>query len=56
MYFVDGMSFFKDLDKNMCLVDGCHPNDLGFYCMAVSIEKAIIQAFNNKRIRENEIQ
>ena len=56
VYFVDGMSFFKDLDKNMCLVDGCHPNDLGFYCMAVSIEKAIIQAFNNKRIRENEIQ
>ena len=37
--FVDGMEVFKEARKlgiaaDSCTVDGCHPNDLGFSCMA----------------------
>ncbi len=32
--FIDGREFFACLeDPNMGTVDGCHPTDLGFYCM-----------------------
>ncbi|MBQ3151440.1 MAG: hypothetical protein IJB86_09380 [Clostridia bacterium] len=34
VYFIDGKDFFGDTDREMCTVDGCHPNDLGFYRMA----------------------
>lgn len=30
VYFVDGASLFAD-NYDSCTVDGCHPNDLGFY-------------------------
>ncbi len=33
VYFIDGRRFFGK-DYNECTVDGCHPNDLGFYKMA----------------------
>lgn len=34
VYFIDGASFFADDERDACTVDGCHPNDLGFYRMA----------------------
>lgn len=39
--FVDGYTFFPQECKNDCTVDGCHPNDLGMYFMAVRIRRAL---------------
>ena len=39
--FVDGESLFAGLPRGECTVDGCHPNDLGFYGMANAIGEAI---------------
>ncbi len=36
LYFVDGASFYQSTDADYCTVDGCHPNDMGFYQMAVN--------------------
>lgn len=33
-YFVDGAGLFSGEEWDACTVDGCHPNDLGFYRMA----------------------
>lgn len=41
VYFIDGKEIFKLAGYRDCTVDGCHPNDLGFYCMAKAVEKAI---------------
>ena len=41
--FVDGLAFFDDEVRSACLVDGCHPNDLGFHFMAKGIGAAIRQ-------------
>ena len=35
--FIDGDTLFGDEDWDACAVDGCHPNDLGFYRMAKRI-------------------
>jgi len=37
VYFLDGESFFGAFGREMCTVDGCHPNDLGFYRMAEAV-------------------
>lgn len=37
VYFLDGETFFGGLGRDMCTVDGCHPNDLGFYRMAEAV-------------------
>ena len=34
VYFVDGETLFGNCDRENCTVDGCHPNDLGFYRMS----------------------
>lgn len=34
VYFVDGAEVFRTFVSDGCTVDGCHPNDLGFYRMA----------------------
>ena len=31
VYFIDGETIFGDEHRWECTVDGCHPNDLGFY-------------------------
>ena len=36
--FVDGQTLFGEEDRDMCAVDGTHPNDLGFYRMAGTLE------------------
>ena len=47
VYFVDGESIFRGKYANMCTVDGCHPNDLGFALMAdaigATLERALTQ-------------
>ncbi len=37
VYYIDGYSFFPSDCRKDCTVDGCHPNDLGFYFMAQKI-------------------
>lgn len=37
VYFIDGDSLFAGEEYDGCTVDGCHPNDLGFYRMAKGI-------------------
>lgn len=39
--FLDGASLFAGDDWDSCTVDGCHPNDLGFWRMAQAMEPAI---------------
>ena len=38
VYFLDGETFYGNVDRDLCTVDGIHPNDLGFYRMALAIE------------------
>ena len=37
VYFIDGQTIYNDVGYDLCTVDDCHPNDLGFWCMANSI-------------------
>lgn len=41
VYFIDGAELFEGEEWDACTVDGTHPNDLGFYRMAMRIEKEI---------------
>lgn len=41
VFFIDGAELFGERDRNCCTVDGCHPNDLGFYRMAQTVEPVI---------------
>lgn len=41
VYFLDGEQFFGGMGREMCTVDGTHPNDLGFYRMAISVYGAL---------------
>ena len=45
VYFVDGESLFGARDRSACTVDGCHPNDLGFYRMYENILPTLQKAF-----------
>ena len=42
--FVDGQTLFDGPDRTACTVDGCHPNDLGFYRMACTIGEKVKSA------------
>ncbi len=37
VYFIDGRCLFGSDNRDNCTIDGCHPNDLGFYRMAENI-------------------
>ena len=41
VFYVDGQSLFGDTDRDMCTVNGCHPNDLGFLRMADRLEPVL---------------
>ena len=41
VWFIDGESFFGDIDRHLCTCDLCHPNDLGFYRMAAVVEPVV---------------
>ncbi len=48
VYFIDGREVFQRAGKlglgpEACTVDGCHPNDLGFACMAEAFAEVIEQ-------------
>lgn len=38
VYFINGDSIFGEDDHFACTVDGCHPNDLGFYRFYKTLE------------------
>jgi lysophospholipase L1-like esterase len=37
VYYIDGYDLFGEEDWDSCMVDGCHPNDLGHYRMAMHL-------------------
>ena len=41
VYFIGGEDLFAGECWDSCTVDGTHPNDLGFYRMAMRIEKTL---------------
>ena len=47
VWFVDGETLFGHHDRRACTVDGCHPNDLGFYRMAETILPFLKEALNS---------
>ena len=44
VWFVDGFTLFGTEDTDTCTVDGCHPNDLGFYRMYRTILPVLQEA------------
>lgn len=48
VYLIDGRTFFEGEDRNACTVDGCHPNDLGFFRMANVIYGKLEEIFGKK--------
>ena len=51
VYFIDGESLFGREMHDACTVDGCHPNDLGFFRMYKRILPTLIKALNAGRER-----
>lgn len=41
VYFVDGSKMFPEGLRDDCTMDGCHPNDLGYYFMANAFEEVL---------------
>ena len=46
VHFVNGIDIFHSHDKDMMTIDGTHPTDLGFYCMAQALYKVLEQYFS----------
>lgn len=46
VYFVNGLDIFNSHDGDMMTVDGTHPNDFGFYCMAEAFERVLRKFFD----------
>ena len=44
VYFLDGETFYGETDRELCSMDLIHPNDLGFYRMAMAIEPTVRRA------------
>ena len=44
VWFIDGTTFYGDTDRDLCSIDTCHPNDLGFWRMAKVIEPILKEA------------
>lgn len=47
VWFVDGASLFDGPCRDSCTVDGCHPNDLGFFRMAQGIGETLSEIFDS---------
>ena len=47
VYFIDGRTLFGKTDRTACTVDGCHPNDLGFYRMYETVLPTLLKALKN---------
>ena len=39
VHFVNGQEIYESCDSEMMTVDGTHPTDLGFYCMATALSE-----------------
>ncbi len=48
VFWVDGERLFGSDNRDSCTVDGCHPNDLGFYRMAEDILPILKRALSIK--------
>jgi hypothetical protein len=48
VYFIDGSELFGEPGKDYCTVDGCHPNDLGFYQMYLRVLPVLRQALEKR--------
>jgi lysophospholipase L1-like esterase len=44
VWFIDGETLFGTEDREACTVDGCHPNDLGFYRMFRTVLPVLAKA------------
>ena len=51
VYFIDGSSIYRGRYQNMCTVDGCHPNDLGFALIAEAISAELERSFTQNTFR-----
>ena len=49
VYFINGKTLFGKKDREACTVDGCHPNDLGFYRMAENIYPVLKKALKKSK-------
>jgi len=49
VYWVDGESLFGEVERDLCTVDGCHPNDVGFLRMADGITPIVRTALAGGR-------
>lgn len=47
VYFIDGETYFGTKDRNMCMVDTIHPNDIGFLRMAEVIRPVMEEALKS---------
>ena len=47
VYFVDGEHMFDEMKPHACTIEGCHPTDLGFYCMAKAIGRVLAPILEN---------
>ena len=43
VHLVDGHAIYHSHDTEMMTIDGTHPTDLGFYCMAEALEPVLAQ-------------
>lgn len=49
VYYIDGESLFRGPYEDMCTVDRCHPNDLGFALMADAVTATIKRIFTQNK-------
>ena len=49
VYFIDGETLFGKEMYDACTVDGCHPNDLGFYRMYKHVLPVLRKALKGAR-------
>jgi GDSL-like lipase/acylhydrolase family protein/SGNH-like hydrolase/esterase family protein len=47
-YFIDGETLFGNNERDLCTVDRCHPNDIGFLRMADTVTPVLQQALSKK--------
>ena len=48
VYFLDGTAMLRAFGGDSGTVDGCHPNDLGFYCMAQALLPGLARALKRE--------
>lgn len=51
VWLLDGQTLFGETDRDLCTVDGTHPNDLGFLRMADAIEPVLREMLHEEVIR-----